>query len=103
MTGPSSDIRAATSIARNMICNYGMSELLGPVAYQYTPERTLPVHAQTTIAAIDAEVKRIIDECYENVLKLLREHKKELDAIAQALVEKEELSAEEVYALIGMA
>lgn len=101
-TGPSSDIATATALARAMICHYGMSEKLGPIAYHYSPDRSLSAHAPATLAAIDQEVKEILETSYQKVMRLLTEHKGKLDTIAQALLEKEELSAEEIYTLIGM-
>ncbi len=101
-TGPSGDIAMATALARAMICHYGMSEKLGPIAYTYNPDRSLSAHAPATLAAIDQEVKEILETSYQKVMRLLTEHKNKLDIIAQTLLEKEELSAEEIYTLIGM-
>lgn len=98
-TGPSQDIQTATEIARSMICHYGMSDTIGPVAYHYNPGSTLPMYAQSTLAALDAEVKTIVEDCYQQALTLLTQHKDKLDTLATALLEKEELSAQEVYAL----
>lgn len=101
-TGPSDDIATATKLARDMICHYGMSEKLGPIAYHYTPDRSLSAHAPATLAAIDQEVKEILETAYQKTLQLLKDHKNKLDVIAQALIEKEELSAEEIYTLLGI-
>jgi cell division protease FtsH len=57
------------------------------------------MYAQSTLAALDAEVKTIVEDCYQQALTLLTQHKDKLDTLATALLEKEELSAQEVYAL----
>jgi len=100
MTGPAYDIYTVTHIARAMICSYGMSEKIGPVSYHYYPDRAFAPYSESTLAAIDQEVKAVLEECYNSVLQLLTEHRKKLDAIALALIEKEELSAQEVMEII---
>jgi cell division protease FtsH len=100
MTGPAHDIHTATHIARTMICSYGMSDAIGPVAYHYYPDMALAPYAQSTLAAIDQEVKNILSECYNNTLTLLTTHKKKLDVLANYLLEKEELSATEALAIV---
>lgn len=99
-TGPQNDLQQVTGNARAMVCKYGMSPIIGRVAYQYEPEVSIAPYAQSTLTAIDAEVRTILEECYENTVKLLKKNKKALDAIAQALLEKEEISAEEVYEIV---
>lgn len=100
MTGPSADIKAATHLARSMICTYGMSDAIGPVAYEYNPEYTIAPYAQSTLGAIDAEVRTLLEQCYRQAVALITEHKQKLDALATALIGKEELSAEEVYEIM---
>jgi cell division protease FtsH len=100
MTGPSHDIHVATQIARTMICSYGMSDAIGPVAYHYYPDIALAPYSQSTLAAIDQEVKTILSECYNNTLTLLTTHKKKLDTLARYLLEKEELSATDALAIV---
>jgi cell division protease FtsH len=100
MTGPAHDIHTATHIARTMICSYGMSDAIGPVAYHYYPDMALAPYAQSTLAAIDQEVKTILSECYNKTLTLLTTNKKKLDALANYLLKKEELSATEALAIV---
>jgi len=100
MTGPAHDIYVATHIARTMICSYGMSEAIGPVAYHYHPDIAFAPYSQDTLAAIDQEVKNILSECYNDTLALLTTNKRKLDALAKYLLEKEELSATEAIAIV---
>ncbi|MBQ9344064.1 MAG: ATP-dependent zinc metalloprotease FtsH [Kiritimatiellae bacterium] len=107
-TGASSDIQHATHLARQMVTQWGMSEKLGP---QFLGEREELLFmgrgvnrsqdvSEATSQLIDAEVKRIIDECYARALELLRTHRKELDQIANLLIEKETLEGEDVLDLL---
>lgn len=99
-TGAYSDFRHATEIARDMVCRYGMSEDLGPIVYsQYQGDF---VYSQHTAERIDNEVRRIVDECYKKAEILLVEHRDKLNALAQALLEKETMYASEIYELLGI-
>ncbi len=102
-TGASSDLESATNTARNMVMRYGFSERLGPVVYGNREEETFlgrdfsqgKGYSETTAAEIDAEVRDIIDEAYENCRRILTEHIDQLHALAQALIEHEKLTEEE--------
>ena len=99
-TGAYSDFRHATSIARDMVCRYGMSEDLGPIVYsQHNGEF---VYSQHTAERIDNEVRRITDDCYKKAQHLLIENRDKLNALAQALLEKETMYASEIYELLGI-
>ena len=100
-TGAYSDFRHATEIVRDMVCRYGMSEDLGPIVYsQHNGEF---VYSQHTAERIDNEVRRITDDCYKKAQHLLIENRDKLDALAQALLEKETMYASEIYELLGIA
>ena len=100
-TGAYSDFRHATELARDMVCRYGMSEDLGPIVYsQHNGEF---VYSQHTAERIDNEVRRITDDCYKKAQHLLVENRDKLDALAQALLEKETMYASEIYELLGIA
>ena len=101
MTGPSHDIQSATQLAYSMVCTYGMSEKIGPVAYHYHPDSLLSGYAQNTLSTIDNEVKTILENCYQQAVTILTKHNTKLNSLANALIDKEELFAEEVYALIA--
>jgi cell division protease FtsH len=108
-TGDAGDLEQITTLARKIVCDYGMSERLG--------SRTLgrshgPVflgrdlveekdYSEETARVIDEEVKRIIDECYARAKALLESNEEKLKLLANALLEKEVLDAEEVKKIIG--
>lgn len=108
-TGAANDIERATAMAHRMICQYGMSEQLGPRAFgesssgniflgkDLTRERN---YSEETATLIDSEVKRLIDEAYQHSLTVLTERRELLDQIAEALVERETLDAQEFQTLI---
>ena len=102
-TGASSDIHKATEVARKMVVRYGMSEKLGMINYENDDDEVFIgrdlAHAKSysdaTAAQIDAEVKSIIDECYKEAEKILREHENVLHAVSKLLIEKERITREE--------
>ncbi len=102
-TGASSDLESATNTARDMVMRYGFSERLGPVVYGNRQEETFlgrdfsqgKGYSETTAAEIDAEVRDIMDEAYENCRRILTEHIDQLHALAQALIEREKLTEDE--------
>jgi cell division protease FtsH len=106
-TGAGNDIERATDIARNMVCEWGMSEL-GPLAFGKKEEaiflgREIAQHrdfSEATAVDIDKEVKRIVSSAYDNAKGILNTHRDILERIAQALLEREVLDANEVKMLI---
>jgi cell division protease FtsH len=106
-TGAGNDIERATDIARNMVCEWGMSDM-GPLAYGKKEEaiflgREIAQHrdfSEDTALQIDREVKRIVNRGYEAAKNLLSTHKETLDNIAQALLIREVLDANEVKLLM---
>jgi cell division protease FtsH len=110
-TGAESDIEQATALARSMVTRWGMSDKLGLV--QLAP-RANPFlsgapafgadrpFSEATAQTIDAEVLRIIGESYDEALKLLRTHRKALDALVTALLEKETLDEAAILAATGL-
>jgi cell division protease FtsH len=106
-TGAGNDIERATDIARNMVCEWGMSEL-GPLAYGKKDEaiflgREIAQHrdySEDTAIQIDKEVKRIVNGGYEKAKNLLVNNRETLESIAQALLEREVLDANEVRLLM---
>ena len=101
-SGAANDIEKATIIARRMVIQYGMSDLgpinLGPhvdVA-DWGKKFFQPAEVSQEMAGkIDAEVKKIVDQCYKNAVKILKENKKKLDKVAEALLAKETIEQEE--------
>ncbi len=99
-TGAYSDFQAATAIARDMVCRYGMSDKLGPVVYSQREGEF--VYSQHTAETIDAEVRAIIDACYKDAKELLTTNRDKLDKLSFALLEKETMFASEIYELLGI-
>jgi len=107
--GASGDIRQATSLARNMVCEWGMSDRLGMVEYG---EGDSPVflardmssrgrnYSEETARVIDAEIKRLIDEAYQTATDILTENRDKVELIAKALLEYETLDATHLRDLI---
>ena len=99
-TGASNDIEKATSVARAMITQYGMSEKFGLIGLESVHNRYLdgrPVMncGQETASEIDHEVMKMLKEAYEEAKKLLSEHRESLDKIAAFLIEKETITGKE--------
>lgn len=107
-TGAENDIQQATEIARAMVTRWGMSKELGLVQLSGPRNEYLGVSAgqqaysEDTAKRIDAEVVRIIQECHEEAKKLLKENRKALDTLAQALLEKENLNEDEILKATGL-
>lgn len=108
-TGAGDDLQKATQIARRMVTQWGMSEKVGSVAFQYGAShpflgRELSSQkdfSEETAKIIDDEVRRLISECLNNAVEALKEHHRELDALARALLDNETLSKDEVEEIIG--
>jgi cell division protease FtsH len=106
-TGAGNDIERATEIARNMVCEWGMSQL-GPLAFGKKEEaiflgREIAQHrdfSEATAVDIDHEVKRIVSSAYDKAKNILGTNRETLERIAQALLEREVLDANEVKMLI---
>ena len=107
-SGAANDIDQATRIARFMVTEFGMSEL-GPI--NFGPQTDITEWGKSFIepnqispemqAAVDREVKKLLDAGYKKALEILKKHKKQLDVIAAELVKKETLESEEFEALMG--
>jgi cell division protease FtsH len=110
-TGAENDIGQATDLARRMVTRWGMSEKLGTV--QLAPRENVYLgrpggyggekpFSEETARVIDEEVLRIIDESHEEARRLLTEHRKELEALARALLERETLDEAEILEVTGL-
>ena len=103
-TGAGNDIERATDLARKMVCEWGMSEKLGPLTFGRKEEEiflgremaTKRDFSEQVALEIDHEVKRLVTENYERAKRLLTEHMRSLKALAEALLEKEVLDAPEI-------
>ncbi len=107
-TGASNDFQKATQLGRSMVTEWGMSEKLGPMSYgeredalfQMGPSFRNKDYSEQTAQEIDAEVRRIIGEQYERAKKIIEEHLDKLDAIAEALLERETIDGAEIEAIM---
>jgi cell division protease FtsH len=107
-TGASSDIQRATDIARRMVCEWGMSDKLGPVHYNTKEEHVFlgrelgkpREHSEAIQEKIDQEVKSILDSRYEVAKKIVSEHMDTLHALAKAVLEKETLDADDIERIV---
>jgi cell division protease FtsH len=106
-TGAGNDLERATDLARKMVCEWGMSDAMGPLTFGKKEEqiflgREIAQHtdfSEDTALRIDAEVRRIIMDAYSESTALLSKHKKELMDIADALLAREVLDADQVMKL----
>lgn len=110
-TGAGNDIERATGMARKMVCEWGMSDILGPLTFGKQEEqiflgREFAQHrdySEETAVAIDKEVKRLITEAYDCAKKILVESNDALHGLAKALLEKETLEADVIDKIIKTA
>ena len=108
-SGASSDIAAATKLARAMVTEWGMSELLGPVLYAENSEEAFLGKSVTqnknmseeTARVVDGEIKRLVCEAHEGALKILKDKKEEWERLSEALIEYETLTGEEIKQVIN--
>jgi cell division protease FtsH len=108
-TGASSDFEKATELARRMVTQYGMSDSLGPIQYgrgnhqvflgrDFGEERN---YSEEIASKIDAEVRRIIDTCYDDATRILKGNWSKVERMVASLLEHETVDAEEVQAILA--
>jgi cell division protease FtsH len=107
-TGAANDFSQATRIARAMVMEYGMSPLgnvnfdvLTDVTDSSRPMMEQQNVSQETLAKIDAEIKKIIDQAYKTACDIVKDHRPEMDKIAEELVKKENLDQDDFEAIVG--
>lgn len=108
-SGASSDIAAATKLARSMVTEWGMSDLLGPVLYAENSEEVFLGKSVTqnknmseeTARVVDAEIKRLVCEAHEGAVNILKEKKEDWERLSEALIEYETLTGEEIRQVIN--
>ena len=106
-TGASQDIKHASKVARAMVTQYGMSDKVGMIDYGSDDDEVfigrdfghVRAYSDEVTASIDAEVKRIIDECYAKAKNIILEHRDVLESCTALLIEKEKIGQEEFEAL----
>ncbi|WP_022853551.1 ATP-dependent zinc metalloprotease FtsH [Thermodesulfatator atlanticus] len=110
-TGAGNDIERATEIARRMVCEWGMSEKLGPVAFGQRHEPVflgkeltqIKNYSEATALAIDNEIRDIVLTCYNKAKKLLEDNIELLHRLANALLEKETLDGKAIDEILGLS
>ena len=105
-SGAAGDIQQATSLARHMVCLYGMSEELGLMAAASISNEYLDGGAHLdcsneTASKVDAAVQRLLNACYEDAKRILLENRALLDEIAEFLLAKETITGEELMAYVN--
>lgn len=109
-SGGSMDIRQATEMARKMVCEWGMSSSLGPLDYAGHQDHIFlgrdiartESFSPETAREIDLEIRKLVDSAEERATTILTKHKDQLVKLAETLLEKETMSAEQVYELLDM-
>ncbi|MET4641664.1 ATP-dependent zinc metalloprotease FtsH [Streptomyces sp. NBC_01724] len=104
-TGSESDLEQVTNLARGMVGRWGMSDRVGRLtAIPGDAQQAYGLSAApATLDAVDHEMRRIVDECYIEAQRLLREHREKLDTLASALLQNETLDEEAAYRAAGVA
>jgi cell division protease FtsH len=108
-TGAGNDLSKATEMVQKMVCEFGMSERLGPMTFRKKEEELFlgkdigrdRQYSEQTAVVIDAEVTMFIHEAHERAKKILSDNRKKLDGLASALVEREILNGEEIDDVIA--
>ncbi|MFW5487752.1 MAG: ATP-dependent zinc metalloprotease FtsH [Desulfovibrio sp.] len=107
-TGASNDIERASKMSRKMVCQWGMSDKLGPLSFGDNTEQVFlgkelihnKDYSEDTARLIDSEVRRFIDEAHEQARSLLREHEAVMHRMAEALLERETISGKDIDLLM---
>jgi cell division protease FtsH len=107
-TGAQNDLERATQIARQMVTEYGMSDLLGPLMLGQKQHEVFlgrdlsaqPDYSPQVAFEIDSEIRRLIDEAHDEALEILTDHRKHLDKLAEVLIERETIDKDELVTLL---
>jgi cell division protease FtsH len=105
-TGAASDLQQVTVIAHEMVVRWGMSPKIGPLAFREEGSGdglglSRP-YSEATAREVDTEVKRIADECFAEAIRLLTEHRAQLEALTQALLKEDSLGEEQILSVTGL-
>ena len=109
-SGAANDLRQATQLAREMVLSWGMGEKLGHMAFGGRQEQVFlgeeiaqrREYSEHTAREVDEEIRVILDRAYDHAVSTLKEHRDALDRLADALLEHEEISGEEVVKIVGV-
>jgi len=105
-TGAASDLQQVTAIAHEMVVTWGMSPKIGPLAFREDGSGnglglTRP-YSEATAREVDMEVKRIADECFADAIRLLTEHRSQLEDLTRALLKDDSLGEEQILSVTGL-
>jgi cell division protease FtsH len=105
-TGAASDLQQVTAIAHEMVVRWGMSPKIGPLAFRDEGSGDglglARPYSEATAREVDTEVKRIADECFAEAIRLLAEHRTQLEALTQALLKEDSLGEEQILEVTGL-
>ncbi len=105
-TGAASDLQQVTMIAHEMVVRWGMSPKIGPLAFREEGSGDglglARPYSEATAREVDTEVKRIADECFAEAVRLLTEHRGQLEALTQALLKEDSLGEEQILSVTGL-
>ena len=103
-TGAESDLQQVNQIARSMVARFGMSPKLGPLNLIQPGDGAITQHfSEETSKLLDEEVRRIVDECHRESVRILTENRDRLDRLAEAVLKKDTLDQDEIYAAAGIS
>jgi len=100
-SGAQNDLERVTKMAYGMITEYGMSAAVGPLSFASDDNTLYKPFSEKTARLIDSEASALVERHYDQAVNLLREHKAQLTALAEALLEKEVIGTEELVAILG--
>ncbi|MEX2588169.1 MAG: ATP-dependent zinc metalloprotease FtsH [Actinomycetota bacterium] len=108
-TGASNDLERVAKMARQMVCEYGMSEKLGPMAFGEKTDQPFlgrdlshqPDYSEQVAAEIDEEIRRLVDEAHQEAWEICSTYRAQLDAMVEALIEKETIEQSDVKELLA--
>ena len=109
-TGGQNDLEMVSQVARRMVCEFGMSEKLGPITFHEKPNKVFlgrdivkeKAYSEKIAVDIDSEIRRMVDECYKRGKELLEQNREKLDLLSDKLIEKEIMDRIEVQELVGI-
>ena len=94
-TGASNDIEVATSVAKDMVVKYGMSDIIGPIDLTVKDKTEIQAFGEEIDNVVGVEVKKLIDDAYKKAQEIILSHMDKLHAVAEVLLEKEKITAQE--------
>jgi cell division protease FtsH len=104
-TGAESDLQQVNQIARSMVARFGMSPKLGPLNLTEPGDGSAAAQhfSEETAKLLDEEVRRIVEECHREAVRLLTDNRDRLDRLAEAVLKKDTLDQDEIYSAAGIA